>query len=86
MTFVVPLGVGVRVLRGSGAGLIKIKGDKVWRDLTAMDYHYETQPLPNPISYFLHQAPKQIHRYPDPFAWADTYFTLWVPIWTLILC
>lgn len=27
-----------------------------------MDYHYETQPLPNPISYFLHQAPKKFHR------------------------
>ncbi|CAN0411512.1 unnamed protein product, partial [Ectocarpus sp. 13 AM-2016] len=38
----------------AGAGLIKIRGDKVWKDLTATDYHYETQPLPNPISYFLH--------------------------------
>ncbi len=45
-----------------GAGLIKIRGDKAWKDLTAMDYHYETQPLPNPISYFLHQAPKKFHR------------------------
>jgi hypothetical protein len=25
-----------------GAGLIKIRGDDCWRDLTAMDYHYET--------------------------------------------
>ena len=49
---------------GIGAGLIKMRGDKVWRDLTAMDYHYETQPLPNPVSYFLHQAPKSYHRYP----------------------
>ncbi|CAN0430678.1 unnamed protein product, partial [Ectocarpus sp. 8 AP-2014] len=47
----------------AGAGLIKIRGDKVWKDLTAMDYHYETQPLPNPISYFLHQAPKKFHRF-----------------------
>lgn len=46
----------------SGAGLIKIRGDKVWKDLTAMDYHYETQPLPNPVSYFLHQAPEKLHR------------------------
>lgn len=22
-------------------GLIKIRGDKCWRDLTCMDYHYE---------------------------------------------
>lgn len=53
----------LRALYGIGAGLIKIRGDKVWRDLTAMDYHYETQPLPNPVSYFLHQAPKSYHRY-----------------------
>eukprot|EP00752_Nemacystus_decipiens_P005434 g4925.t1 len=46
-----------------GAGLIKIRGDKAWKDLTAMDYHYETQPLPNPISYFLHHAPKKFHRF-----------------------
>ena len=27
-----------------GAGLIKIRGDECWRDLSCMDYHYETQP------------------------------------------
>ncbi|KAG8433304.1 hypothetical protein GDO86_017549, partial [Hymenochirus boettgeri] len=26
-----------------GAGLIKIRGDRCWRDLTCMDYHYEVQ-------------------------------------------
>ncbi|HEY5814228.1 MAG TPA: lipase maturation factor family protein, partial [Terrimicrobiaceae bacterium] len=31
-----------------GAGLIKIRGDTVWRDLTALNYHFETQPIPNP--------------------------------------
>jgi len=44
-----------------GAGLIKIRGDKCWRDLTCMNYHYQTQPVPNPISYFLHQSPEIIH-------------------------
>src|SRR5262249_35803212 len=32
-----------------GAGLIKIRGDECWRDLTCLAYHYETQPIPNPI-------------------------------------
>ena len=27
-----------------GAGLIKIRGDACWRDLTCLQYHYETQP------------------------------------------
>lgn len=46
-----------------GAGLIKIRGDKCWRDLTCMDYHYETQPVPNPLSYYLHRSPWWIHRF-----------------------
>ena len=41
-----------------GAGLIKIRGDSCWRDLTCLQYHYETQPNPNPLSRFLHFAPK----------------------------
>ncbi|XP_029312165.1 lipase maturation factor 1 isoform X2 [Cottoperca gobio] len=45
-----------------GAGLIKIRGDKCWRDLTCMDYHYETQPVPNPMSYYMHRSPWWIHR------------------------
>jgi len=32
-----------------GAGLIKLRGDPCWRDLTCMDYHHETQPMPNPF-------------------------------------
>jgi hypothetical protein len=27
-----------------GAGLIKLRGDACWRNLTCLDYHYETQP------------------------------------------
>lgn len=45
-----------------GAGLIKIRGDGCWRDLTCLVYHYETQPLPNPLSWLLHQAPPWFHR------------------------
>src|SRR5262245_22968242 len=40
-----------------GAGLIKLRGDSCWRDLTCLDYHYETQPNPNPLSRLLHFAP-----------------------------
>ena len=37
-------------------------GDSSWRDLTAMSYHYWTQPLPNPLSPCFHRAPMAIHR------------------------
>jgi hypothetical protein len=40
-----------------GAGLIKIRGDECWRDLTALCFHYETQPVPNPLGPLLHFAP-----------------------------
>jgi hypothetical protein len=45
-----------------GAGLIKVRGDECWRDLTCMNYFYETQPVPNPISYYVHQSPEIIHK------------------------
>ena len=43
-----------------GAGLIKIRGDSVWRDLTALNYHFETQPIPNPLSRWFHFLPGEV--------------------------
>jgi hypothetical protein len=45
-----------------GAGLIKLRGDDCWRDLTCLDHHYETQPMPNPLSWRIHHAPDWLHR------------------------
>uniref|UniRef100_A0A6M2CP15 Lipase maturation factor n=1 Tax=Rhipicephalus microplus TaxID=6941 RepID=A0A6M2CP15_RHIMP len=45
-----------------GAGLIKVRGDRCWWELTCMVYHYETQPVPNPLSYYLHQTPPLVHK------------------------
>jgi hypothetical protein len=45
-----------------GAGLIKIRGDQCWLDLTCMVYHYETQPNPNPNSWYLHNLPVDFHK------------------------
>lgn len=45
-----------------GAGMIKLRGDDCWRDLTCMIYHYETQPLPNPLSQFFHHLPVWFHK------------------------
>ena len=43
-------------------GLIKLRGDPCWRDLTCLYYHYETQPIPNPLSRTLHFMPRWFHR------------------------
>ncbi len=40
-----------------GAGLIKLRGDPCWRDMTCLDYFYETQPMPNPLSWYFHNGP-----------------------------
>jgi hypothetical protein len=45
-----------------GAGLIKMRGDQCWRDLTCMDYHHETQPMPNILSWYFHRMPRRLHR------------------------
>jgi hypothetical protein len=45
-----------------GAGLIKMRGDRCWRDLTCLYYHHETQPMPNPLSWYFHHLPKRFHR------------------------
>ena len=45
-----------------GAGLIKLRGDRCWRDLTCLRYHHETQPMPGPLSWFFHRLPEPLHR------------------------
>lgn len=44
-----------------GAGLIKLRGDPCWRDLTCLVFHYETQPNPSPLSWALHHMPRSFH-------------------------
>ncbi|MBB2996109.1 hypothetical protein E9229_002300 [Paeniglutamicibacter cryotolerans] len=45
-----------------GAGMIKWRGDPAWRNLTALYYHHQTQPMPGPFSRNAHLAPKWWHR------------------------
>jgi predicted DCC family thiol-disulfide oxidoreductase YuxK len=40
------------------SGVVKLaSGDETWHSLTALEYHYYTQPLPTPIAWYLHLAP-----------------------------
>ena len=45
-----------RLMFSSGAVKL-LSGDVTWRGLTAMQFHYETQPLPNPLSWYAHHLP-----------------------------
>ena len=65
---VLPTGLSLILLRWLlfrvefGAGLIKLRGDRCWRDLTCLNYHHETQPMPNPLSWWFHHLPASLHR------------------------
>jgi len=42
------------------SGVVKL-GDTTWRDLKALNVHYETQPLPTPLAWYVHQLPDWFH-------------------------
>jgi hypothetical protein len=45
------------------SGIVKLfSGDPTWRNLTALNYHYETQPLPAWTSWYAHQLPEWFQK------------------------
>ncbi|MFF2272295.1 lipase maturation factor family protein [Agromyces sp. NPDC058136] len=67
-----------------GAGMIKIRGGREWRDLTALMYHHETQPMPGPLSRQAHLLPPWFHRgevLGNHFAQLVVPFLVFVPGW-----
>jgi hypothetical protein len=45
------------------SGCVKLlSGDPAWRQLTALTFHYETQPLPTWIGWYTHQLPAWAQR------------------------
>jgi hypothetical protein len=45
------------------SGAVKLlSGDPTWRNLTALNYHYETQPLPVWASWYVHQLPQWFQK------------------------
>jgi len=64
------------------SGMCKLDSmDETWRNLTAMTYHYETQPLPTPLGWFAHQMPDQLQLVSTGMVFV---FELFVPF--LIFC
>lgn len=69
-----------------GAGMIKIRGGREWRDLTALLYHHETQPMPGPLSRQAHLLPRWFHRgevLANHFAQLVVPFFLFAPLLSL---
>jgi len=45
------------------SGLVKLaSGGETWKNLTALNFHYETQPLPHFLSWFAHQLPQWFQK------------------------
>ena len=45
------------------SGVVKIaSGDPAWANLTALAYHFETQPLPSPLAYYAAFEPEWWHK------------------------
>jgi predicted DCC family thiol-disulfide oxidoreductase YuxK len=46
------------------SGAVKLMShDAAWRNLTAMDFHYWTQPLPTPVAWYMSQLPERMQRF-----------------------
>lgn len=65
-----------------GAGLIKFRSKDIkWRDLTAMNYFYETQPVPSLLTKNFHRMPEPWHK----FEVLSNHFVELIAPWALIL-
>lgn len=46
------------------AGAVKLQSrDPNWRNLTAIAYHYESQPIPNMLAWYVHKLPLWFHKF-----------------------
>ena len=49
------------------SGIVKLLDDDpnhpTWHQLTALTFHYETQCLPNPLAWYVHQLPVWFHKF-----------------------
>jgi predicted DCC family thiol-disulfide oxidoreductase YuxK len=65
------------------SGVVKLtSGDPAWWDLTAMNFHYETQPLPTVLGWWAHQAPQWLQQFSTVFVLTvETVvpFLIWAP-------
>ena len=68
-----------------GAGLIKLRGAQCWQERTCLYYHFETQPIPSPSSFFFHFLPKSVLRGAVHLDFFVQLYTIWLvllPGWT----
>ena len=82
------------------SGAVKLRsGDRTWRNFTALNFHYESQPLPTPVAWYAQRCPRVFHKWsvgvvlaiellapfwiPAPSAWR--YAAAWLFILLMVL-
>ncbi len=72
------------------SGAVKMQSeDETWRNLTAMTYHYYTQPLPTPLAWFFAQAPLAFQKLSTLFVLFTELivpFGFFGPRWVKLIC
>lgn len=61
-----------------GAGLIKLRGAQCWQDKTCLYYHFETQPIPSPLSFIFHFLPKSVLRRAVDLDYFVQLYSIWM--------
>ncbi|CAE7660391.1 Lmf1 [Symbiodinium pilosum] len=51
-----------RLLLGAGMSKVGRNSSACWRELSCTETHYFTQPIPNPLSWYMHHLPKSFHK------------------------
>ena len=64
-----------------GSGLIKFRGDKIWRNGTALYYYFETQPIPGPLSRWFHFLSHRALKVGVWFNWLAELVAPWFVFW-----
>jgi hypothetical protein len=64
-----------------GSGLIKIRGDEAWRNGTVLFYHFQTQPIPGPLSRWFHFLPRILLKLGVWFNWLAELVAPWFVFW-----
>jgi hypothetical protein len=64
-----------------GSGMIKYRGDKIWRNGTALYYYFETQPIPGPLTRWFHFLPHMALKIGVWFNWLAELVAPWFVFW-----
>lgn len=64
-----------------GAGMIKYRGDQIWRNGTALNHFFETQPIPGPLIRWFHFLPRSVLKTGVWFNWVAELIAPWFVFW-----